>query len=595
MKKPRILASALGLLLTCASARAELLAYEPFATGGSDYTPGNVVGQDPASFGFSGAWARTQPGQSATFEVVSQPLGVTNNPGLGGAARFIATQTPGVLPEDPPTDTFPNFTRLLSAPLTQSVVYYSLLFRQDDASASQRSEFRLVGPDGDVRIGTNTNAISLGSTLPDAVTPGAVDSAQVGTAQQWVVKIDSAGGTATFWKNPGYGLGTDPLTPTQTLSFTPGAYSFTSIHVTCFVNGAGTRTATYDEFMIGENIADVTATQAPPAGDVIAYEPFATGGTNYVAATPPPTSIVGQGPATFGFINAWKQNNTLSTATVDATPLTYAGKSFGNGSVTVSTTGATTNPVSFFSRPLAYTPTSNVFYASLLYKVTANTNGRSEFRLYTGDTTGDFLSIGSNFLNLRFETNIGAGNQNATLNPSPAPISLNTVQQWVVKVDNTTPDTPSVLTFFVNPGYDLTTDPTLTPTNSLQITLNNNDKFSPNFMILKNGLQSAVTGTRTSTFDALRLGKTINSVTSSVVFPLTDLPLISIKPRDPSGANLTLSGSPGAEINIDYSTTLDIGSWLPLGTTVTIPGGGSIVVEDPATDPKRFYRASVAP
>ncbi len=591
MKKPDILACALGMLLTCTSARAELLAYEPFATGGSDYALGNVVGQNPASFGFSGAWARTQPGQPATFEVIAPALGVTGNPGLGGAARFTATLTPGALPEDPPTNTFPNFTRSLSAPLAQSVLYYSLMFRQDDLSATQRSEFRLVGPDGDVRIGTNANAISLDSNLPDAVSLGTVDSAQVGIAQQWVVKIDSANGTATFWKNPGYGLIEDPLDePTQTLSFTPGTYSFTSIHVTCFVNGEGTRTATYDEIKIGETIADVTAAPTPPTGDIVAYEPFDLGTGAYETG-----NLVGQDSSTFGMIGNWSRNRAAidigtSAAVIDTT-LSRPEFSSSGGAAQVTVQRIEGVPqFTNFQRSLAYPLTDDVIYFSVFYVLnSAGATQRSELRL---NGPQGFLSIGTNNALLELRSNIG-GNGGQSFNNLAGGIGA--TQQLLVKADRTT----GTFSFWLNPGVDLMEDPAV-PSQSITFEAPESWTFNNVFITgFTNGNALSPppsTNTRISTFDEIRVGRTINSVTSAVVFPVIQLPMLAIETLNPSGARLTITGNPGEEFQLSESTDLGImDDWEPLGDPLVIPEPGVIQVDDATAEPRRFYRLGVDP
>ncbi len=277
MKKSRILASTVGLLLTCGSARAELLAYEPFATDGADYAPGTIVGQSPFSFGLSGPWINTRPQDPVTLEIVPSSIDVAGFTATGGSARMSGTNNSTEY-------IYPIFRRSLASTAAGDVLYFSFFFRQNDKTTSQRNYLRLAGPNGQwVDLGTNNGGLDLRSNLnvDTTVTPPAGSTSQFknyggnNTIEQLVVKIDRPGNTVKFWRNPGIGLTADPAAAADAmLNITGGtrSASFNVIELSCgMANTAGgtlTRVATFDEIRIGRTIDDVTsATVIPPPVD----------------------------------------------------------------------------------------------------------------------------------------------------------------------------------------------------------------------------------------------------------------------------------------------------------------------------------------
>ena len=76
---------AAAALITVPPAHGALLAYDPFATGGSDYTVGPIAGQNPTTLGFTGAWAKYDGGGDASVAATGLTDSRLSPPGSGGS------------------------------------------------------------------------------------------------------------------------------------------------------------------------------------------------------------------------------------------------------------------------------------------------------------------------------------------------------------------------------------------------------------------------------------------------------------------------------------------------------------------------------
>lgn len=129
-----VVASLLSISILDTSARAGLIAADPFVVGGGGYSAGNLSGQSPTVAGFTGSWG----GNTGTISAIATGL---EYPGLdvaGGAARFTYGSN------------LSDASRYLSRPLAgydyaQEVYYFSGLMSFDETFSTSAASYAKMG------------------------------------------------------------------------------------------------------------------------------------------------------------------------------------------------------------------------------------------------------------------------------------------------------------------------------------------------------------------------------------------------------------------------------------------------------------------
>jgi hypothetical protein len=250
----------LGALLAFAPLlHAQLLANDPFLTGGTGYSPGvTVVGQNPTVPGFSGAWVAQFDGTN----VVSASSLAYSAPGYaapsGGSLSITAAARIGRL-----FDVTNPFN-------SNGTVYLSFLMQVSDSSVYKAFELNSGGDDGTrafqlgvASTGDFPNSTNFGFRINNNASLSGSLGAYDSGVHLFVIRFDltsaALGDSVTAWMDPSISSTGDPSG-----GLTISGFDLSSVdrfYLSSF-GGAGAGT-NYDEIRMGGTFQDVTTGAVP--------------------------------------------------------------------------------------------------------------------------------------------------------------------------------------------------------------------------------------------------------------------------------------------------------------------------------------------
>jgi hypothetical protein len=256
------------------AAQAQLLADDPFLTGGSpNYTAGDINGQNPAVTGFTGAWFQDITPNSGTVSATplsySGTTGYITTPGAGSLDNSISN-----------TRTGRAFTAGVTSAFTATsgTVYMSFELQLTNVTGYQAVELsNNSDPSRFLQIGYSTfgdfanQATNFGVTLNN--TGGGGTTGILGAANTnvhlFVLQLNLTAGTDTMnvWEDPTNVTGAAPTGGTEvslsgfTVANTPNFLTFASF-------GGGSGGTKVSEIRIGTTLASVAAVPEVPTSSL---------------------------------------------------------------------------------------------------------------------------------------------------------------------------------------------------------------------------------------------------------------------------------------------------------------------------------------
>jgi MYXO-CTERM domain-containing protein len=265
----------LKLTATCAlafamasGAQAQILANDPFLTGGSGYTVGGVSGQNPTVTGFNGAWGNVD-GPGGTIS--STPISYTAPTG------YVETSGAGTLSQGNDYRSFRAFSSGVTSAFgaTSGTLYISFeLQLAGGVSGYQAAEISTT-PDGYrfLQVGYSSagdfaNTTDFGITVNNTAngtttgTFGAADS----NAHLFVLQLNLASGandTLNAWEDPTSLAGSAPTGGNEvSLSGFSVNGAINEFSLGSFI-GSGSMDTELSEVRMGDTLADVAAVPEP--------------------------------------------------------------------------------------------------------------------------------------------------------------------------------------------------------------------------------------------------------------------------------------------------------------------------------------------
>jgi hypothetical protein len=247
------------------AAHAQVLANDPFLTGGSNYSTGGVDGQGPTTIGFTGVWAQENGGNNATISstpltLASTPTGYNTTPGAGSFIANIqdSRNTRALDPSVTSAFTATSGTVYMSFELqlssSPSTGYQALEMSANPGSDGNR--FLQIGESSFGDFGsTGVFGFRLNDNGAQAATLGAVDS----NAHLFVLAFTLGSGSTdslTVYEDPTNLTGS---TPVGGLQATVSGFSVNNLpnylNLSTFAGGA--QGTAMSEIRIGETLQDV--------------------------------------------------------------------------------------------------------------------------------------------------------------------------------------------------------------------------------------------------------------------------------------------------------------------------------------------------
>jgi hypothetical protein len=278
--KKNLLQLTVGCALALAMAptvQAQLIADDAFLTGGSNYTPGAITGQNPTVTGFTGAWAQYATGNDGS--VSATPLSYS------GTTGYVTTSGAGAM-SDPISNSRtarafdPSVSNAFAA--TSGTVYMSFELQLSSAAANapyQAVELNSNPANDPTRFmqlgfaGTSTtdfaSSTNFGVSLNSGAVKGTLGVADT-NAHLFVIQLNLTAGTDTMnvWQDP-----TDITGATPTGGTEASLSGFTVANVPAFLDlanfvGNGTGGTELGEFRIGDTLADIADVPEVPTSSL---------------------------------------------------------------------------------------------------------------------------------------------------------------------------------------------------------------------------------------------------------------------------------------------------------------------------------------
>ena len=250
------------------AAHAQLLANDPFLTGGSNYSVGGINGQNPTVTGFTGAWSGGGS-VSATPISYSSPTGYSATSGAGSWV------TNGENRNGRPFDS--GVTGALGA--TSGAVYMSFSMQLTTlGSTGQAYQALEIAPDTSgnnrsLQIGYSTfGDFADGSKFGVRVNDNGSFQGALGTADTaghlFVLKLSLGSGATdslTVWEDPTDITGTNPTGGTSTTisGFALTAGRFNDLTAGNFFTGGGSPSTSISDIRIGGALSDIAGVPEP--------------------------------------------------------------------------------------------------------------------------------------------------------------------------------------------------------------------------------------------------------------------------------------------------------------------------------------------
>jgi len=247
---------AAATLVTVPLAHGDLLAYDPFPTGGSDYTVGPIAGQNPTTLGFTAAWA-TYSGGAASVAATGLTDSRLPLPGSGGSmdAGGVA-RTHRAFSTTYGTDgTTLWASYLMAAPSYSASTWRGEAFGNGPGTSAPGEYVLDIAWDGWGTPSTAANQVILYHRPSPTMGAGTGVTPTGGAINLMLVKFAfgaSDSDSVTLWINPADVSSEAALGAGTTLS----GYDF-AFNRLWIEDSAGGGAATYDEFRLGDTLNDV--------------------------------------------------------------------------------------------------------------------------------------------------------------------------------------------------------------------------------------------------------------------------------------------------------------------------------------------------
>ena len=251
------------------SAQAQVLASDPFLTGGSNYTVGNITGQNPTVTGFTGAWF--QDIGSNNGSVTATPLSYS------GTTGYSQTAGGGALNQSVQDS---RSGRALTAPVvsaltaTSGTVYMSFLMKLPSVAGYQAVE---LGNNADTQrflqigyssFGDFSNSTNFGVTLNSTGGGGITGSLGVADTNThlFLLQLNLGSGstdTMSVWEDPTSVTGGVVVSSGLQVNLSGFSVAQTPNFLDIGNFGGGSAGYQVGEVRIGQTLADVTVPEVP--------------------------------------------------------------------------------------------------------------------------------------------------------------------------------------------------------------------------------------------------------------------------------------------------------------------------------------------
>jgi len=250
-------------------AQAQILANDPFLTGGANYTVGVVVGQNPAVTGFNGAWYNSGDGPGGTISSTSlsytAPTGYSETPGAGNLSQGNDYRS------------YRNFSSGVTSAFgaTSGTIWMSFELQLAGGVSGYQAVEISQNPDayrflqiGYSSLGDFENSTDFGITVNNTAsgTTSGVFGAADSNTHLFVLELNLASGandTLNAWEDPTSMAGSTPTGGTEvSLSGFSINDPITEFSLGSFV-GSGSMDTELSEVRMGDTLADITAVPEP--------------------------------------------------------------------------------------------------------------------------------------------------------------------------------------------------------------------------------------------------------------------------------------------------------------------------------------------
>ena len=249
---------AAAVLVTVPLAHGDLVAYDPFPTGGSDYTVGPIAGQNPTTLGFTAAWA-TYSGGAASVAATGLTDSRLPLPGSGGSmdAGGVAMTHRAFSTTYGTDGTTLWASYLMAAPSYSASTWRGVAFGNGTGTGGSSEYVLDIAWDGYGGLpgnGMGANMMIL-FNRPDWTGTGTSYTPTAGATSLMLLKFTfgaSDSDSVTLWINPADVSSEAALGAGWTLA--GHDFAFNRLWIEDNASGAA---ATYDEFRIGDTLGDV--------------------------------------------------------------------------------------------------------------------------------------------------------------------------------------------------------------------------------------------------------------------------------------------------------------------------------------------------